>query len=122
MKVYVGHSKDMDYVNHIYKPIRSDDFLKNYEIILPHELSDISSNTRDLYKNIDLFIFECSSRGTGLGIELGWAYDDKKKIYVLYKKGSKLSSSVRVVTDNIYEYENSVDMLKYIKDIILKNV
>ena len=122
MKIYIGHSRNIDYLNNIYKLIRNDVFFDDYEVILPHEKSIDSFNTREFYKNIDTFIFECSSPATGLGIELGWAYDDNKKIYVLYKKGNKISSSIKAVTENIYEYDNLDDMIKCIKKIISNNV
>ena len=69
----------MDYINNIYIPLREDLFFKDYELILPHEKSENSSNVREFYKGIDVFIAECSELAIGLGIELGWAYDDKKK-------------------------------------------
>lgn len=122
MKIYLAHSREMDYKNMIYKPLREDDFFKNYELILPHEKSSESSNTRDFYKSIDVFIAECSEVSTGLGIELGWAYDDFKKIYCLYQKGKKISGSIKAVTNNFYEYENSNEMVEIIKKIIIKQI
>lgn len=107
MKVYVAHSKKVDYKNEIYKSLRNDEFFNSVELILPHEVSDNSSNTRDFYKDIDLFIAEVSMAGTGLGIELGWVWDDGTPIYCLYKKGSKISGSLHSVTDKFIEYEDS---------------
>lgn len=121
MKIYVGHSKNMDYLNDLYLPIRNDSFFDKYEVILPHEKSEKISNDRDSYKTVDLFIFECSFPATGLGIELGWAYDDNKKIYAIYRSDKKISESVKCVTNDTYKYNDVHDMLNYIKKIIIMN-
>lgn len=84
MRVYVAHSKKMDYENKLYKPLRNDKFFDNYEIILPHEEGYNNKHTRDFYRGIDIFIADVTESGTGLGIELGWVYDDNKKIYCIY--------------------------------------
>ena len=120
MKIYIAHSKQIDYINELYKPLRDDLFFEESELILPHEKSEYSSNTREFYKSIDIFIAECSEVATGLGIELGWAYDDSKNIYCIYKKGKKLSNSLKAVTNNFFEYENIADMVEIIKEIIKK--
>ena len=116
MKIYVAHSRSFDYVNELYKPIR--DNIHGYEIILPHENNSNDPHDREFYKNIDLFIGEVSYPATGLGIELGFAYDDNKPIYCIYKKGNKISSSVKAITNNIYEYSNIDEMVKIIENII----
>lgn len=120
MKIYIAHSKKIDYINELYKPLRNDLFFDDYELILPHEKNMDSSNDRKFYKNIDIFIAECSEAGTGLGIELGWAYDDNKTIYCIYKSGKKISNSIKVVTHNLIEYKNTKEMLEVIKKIIIK--
>lgn len=121
MKIYIAHSKDFDYKNELYLPIRNDKELKKLEIILPHEISNISSNTRDFYRSIDLFIAECSYPAVGMGIELGWVYDDNIPIYCIHKKGVKPSNSIKALTSNIYEYNNVEEMLEIIKKIIKTN-
>ena len=95
MNIYIAHSKKMNYQEDLYKPLRNEEPLKKHQLILPHEKSDTSSNDREFYKQIDLFIADCSEKGTGLGIELGWAYDDKTKIYCIYQEGKNIG----IVTD-----------------------
>ena len=90
MRIYIGHSKKIDYINELYEPLKKETFFNEHELLLPHDQSEFSSNTREFYKTIDIFIAECSDAATGLGIELGWAYDDNKKIYCIYKKGNKI--------------------------------
>ena len=121
MKIYIAHSKNMNYIEDLYKPLRSDPFFNNHELILPHEKDVNSTNSREFYKTIDIFIADCSEPATGLGIELGWVYDDNKKIYCIYQKGKKVSNSIKVLTNNFYEYNNSSEITSLIKNII-KNV
>jgi len=117
-KIYIAHSKGIDYVNELYKPLKGADFLKEYELILPHEKSKNSSNTRDFYKDIDILIAEVSKPATGLGIELGWAFDDNTKIYCIHKEKIIISNSIKAITENIYEYKDTENMLNIIKSII----
>lgn len=119
MKIYIGHSKIIDYENDLYKPIKEK--LSKYNIILPHEKGMDNYNGRDFYKSLDLFIAEVSAPATGLGIELGYADDDKIPIYCIYKKGTKYSGSLTTITTNFYEYENVNEMIKIIEEIICQN-
>ena len=95
MKIYIAHSKLINYID-----------------------DSNSNNTRDFYRTIDIVIAECSEPATGLGIELGWLYDDNKKIYCLYRNDKKISSSIRVLTDSIYEYSDIEEMKEIINNII----
>ncbi len=118
MVVYVAHSRELSYEKDLYLPIRSDEELKKHKIILPHEDGKDECHSRDFYKSIDVMIAEVSAKATGLGIELGFAFDDGTPIYCLSKKGTKVSRSIRSVTNNYYEYENTEEMLRLIKNII----
>ena len=116
MKIYIAHSREFDFKNELYIPIRNN--TKEDSIILPHESNEKSVFNRDSYKKIDLVIAECSYPSTGMGIELGWFSDDNIPIYCIYKKGKNVSGSIKAVTQNIYEYETIEDMIKKIKNII----
>lgn len=119
MRIYVAHSKQMNYMEDLYKPLRNDKFFDDYELILPHEASSTSKNGRAFYKTIDVFIADCSEVATGLGIEIGWVYDEGKPINVIHKKGTKLNGSVLSVATNVYEYENNDRMVEIVKNIVL---
>lgn len=118
MKIYVAHSRDFDYKNELYSPIKNDALFNEHNFVLPHELEEKNENTRDFYKTLDIVIAECSYPSTGLGIELGWLYDDKIPIYCIYKIGKKISDSIKTVTSNIYEYKDINDMIEIIRKII----
>lgn len=117
MNIYIAHSSNYDYEKRLYEPIKSDQRLSNYNIILPHEKKNIKNN-RNFYRHIDLFIGEISYPSTGLGIELAFAYDSKIPIYCLVEKGKKYSQSVEVVTSNIITYNDTEDFLNKIINII----
>lgn len=118
MKIYFGHATSGDYRNDFYAPFRADEFLKQHELILPHENPDHKNNTREFYNGLDVMIAEVSEPSTGLGIELGWVYDAKVPIYAFYREGAKFSGSVYAVTDKIVEYKNSDDLVKKISEIV----
>lgn len=120
MKIYIAHPTDMDYENELYKPLRSDGFFSQHELILPHEESNKIINTRDDYKNVDSVIAECSKPSTGVGIELGWFYDERKPIYCFYKIGMKPSGSVAAVAKELVEYSDSNDLANKIRSVIEK--
>ena len=118
MKIYIAHSRDIDFINELYKPIKNSVELSNCEFILPHERKQENNNNRMIYKNLDMIIADVSKPSTGLGIELGWANDDNVKIYCIYKKGLKYSSSLKTVSNNFYEYSNELELIDIIKKII----
>ena len=118
MKVYVAHSREINFEKDLYQEIRKSEELQKYEIILPHEKNESNFQGRAFYKTIDVLIAEVSERATGLGIELGWCYDDHKPIYCIYREGSKISSSIKAVTNHFYEYKNNKEMIEIIKNIL----
>ena len=76
--------------------------------------------TRDEIKdvNFDLVICEVSKPSTGLGIEMGFVYDNNIPIYCLYEKGTNYSKSIEVVSNSIIEYDGINDFILKIKEII----
>ena len=117
MKIYIAHSRDFDYQNELYLPLKNSDIFKEHEFILPHD-GDNYKHSRDFYKNIDLVIAEVSFPSTGLGIELGFLYDDNKPIYCIHRSDKKISSSISVVASNINVYSNLDEMTEIVKKLI----
>ena len=117
MKIYIAHSRDFNYQNELYLPLKNSEIFKHHEFILPHDDNNYNHD-RDFYKSIDLVIAEVSYPSTGLGIELGFLYDDNKKIYCIHKNNIKISSSINAITKKIYQYENEENMLNIISDIV----
>ena len=116
MKIYVAHSRDFDYQNELYVPLKNSEIFKQHEFILPHD-GDNYKHERYFYKSIDLVIAEVSYPSTGLGIELGFLYDDNKPIYCIHQSDKKISSSISVVASNINVYSNLDEMIEIVKEI-----
>jgi hypothetical protein len=118
MKIYFAHSRNCDFVKDFYEPIRNDERLEKYNIILPHE-SGGSYNDREFYNDIDVFIAEVSYPVTGLGIELGWASDNPDTAVIcVYKSGSKISASLEAVSSDFREYSSTDQFLTIINNVI----
>lgn len=122
MKIYIGHSKSLDFKNELYEPLRSSRLNKEHEIILPHEIYQNASDfvTRDIIKTCDLMIAEVSFPATGLGIEIGWADAFKCPIVCIYRQGQKIAGSLKVVTDKFIEYTDKNDMIEKLASVVDK--
>lgn len=120
-KIYVAHSKDFDYKNELYKPIRNSTLNKEFMIILPHEKSDELFNSKECIRKVcDAIIVEASYPKIGVGIEVGWADAYAVQIIAIYKKGFKLSESIKSVSKIVIEYESAEDMISKLGDALKK--
>lgn len=118
-KVFFAHSTGYDYRPNIYQPIRSSDLSGICEITLPHEDGDELFDSKNfIQSDCDLVIAEVSDPSIGLGIELGWANMYDKPVVCIYKAGSKISSSVNMITDQVFEYKDADDMVEKIKQAV----
>lgn len=120
MRIYIAHSKLMNYQEELYKPLRNDSFFDDYELILPHEFDANNLNDYAFYQSIDVFIADCSESSTGLGIELGLMYKTKTNIYCIHQVDKKLSNSLKFITDVFYPYKDIEEMIDIIKKIIIE--
>lgn len=118
MRIYISHSSSYDYINEVYNPIIKSDLSKTNIFFFPHE--NKNENTKEIISSYDLVIAEVSLPSTGQGIELGWASYEKIPILCIYKKGAKISSSLKFITNQFIEYENKEDMIEKIKDFLKK--
>lgn len=117
MKIFISHSTKCDYVNEIYEPIKESSLYSLNEFYLPHDGTVI--NNKEVIKNSDLFIAECSDSSTGQGIEIGWADSFNIPILCIYKTGSSISSSLKFITNNIISYNSLDEFLECISNFIL---
>jgi len=115
MLIQFGHSRDYDYEKELYEPIKKSHLLEEHEIILPHDNNSSWVNSKETLKNVDIFFAEVSSPTIWLWIELWFANIYWTKIICFYKKGTKISWSLKYVCNNFFEYTNSEDMIKQIK-------
>jgi hypothetical protein len=114
MKIYIGHSREFDFKKELYKPLRKLD----HEFVFPHDNNHEPANTPELLKTYDLMIAEVSFPSTGLGIELGWADLLNVPTIFIYKKGSKISGSLKVMKGKFIEYINEEDLVEKLKEKI----
>jgi hypothetical protein len=114
MKIYVSHSRNYDFLNELYLPLRDSSLNSQHEFILPHENGSEPFNTKELFQTqgCGLVIAEVSFPATGQGIELGWANILNIPVLCISKKDAKISGSLKVITDKFIEYETSDDLLK----------
>lgn len=72
MKIYVGHSSDIDFREELYEPLKSSRIAEEHKLVFPHEDSEELFDSKEFFRDeCDLFIAEVSDSSTGLGIELG---------------------------------------------------
>ncbi len=106
MRIYVSHKRTED------NPQFYDLKILDHNFIFPHEVSQQSFNTKELFQNksCDLVLAEVSEPSTGQGIELGWANLLGIPVLCVYKTGSKISNSLKQVTKNFIEYDGIEDL------------
>lgn len=109
MIIQLWHARNSDFHNELYNPIKESILYSEHTWIFPHDEFELDS--RESLKSIDLFIAEVSTPATGLGIEIGFASAYGKRILCVYKKWSKISASLKKVTENYVEYDNVDDMV-----------
>lgn len=119
MRIYVAHSREYDYKNELYKPLRESELNDSIEIILPHENSDELFNSKDELKNVDYIVAEVSYSSIGLGIELGWASLYNTPIILIHKTGLNISNSVKSVATEIIDYSSSNELVSKLKTFFL---
>lgn len=121
MNIYIAHTRTFDFKKELYRPIRQSSLNDEHTFVLPHEALNKSFNSKDYLQNeADLIIAEVSNPSTGLGIELGWANIYKVPIICIYKKGSQISSSLKVVSKNFIGYSNNKELIIGIEKILTK--
>lgn len=120
MLLQFWHSSDYDYEKELYEPIRQSNLTREHEIILPHEHNPMI-NSKETLQKVDVFFAEVSSPSIGLGIELGYADMYGKKIICFSKKGAKITSALKYVCKDFFEYTNAEDMIQHIQETI-KNI
>ena len=110
MKIYVSHSRDFDFLADLYQPLRDSKLNADFDFFLPHE-NDRSVNTQDEIKNSDLVLAEVSFPSTGQGIELGLASMLDVPILCISKEGSKVSGSLKYLTQDFIDYSGTEDLI-----------
>lgn len=109
MNIYVVLSNKFDFITKLYEPIKNAKILSNHNFFFPYDEINKLEKTKEMLANYDLVIVEVSLPATGLGIELGWADDSNTPILCIYEKGVTFNSSLKFITNNFIEYDDSND-------------
>lgn len=117
--IYLAHSTSIDYKKDFYDVLEQSILNQKFNFICPHRKSKTQHNSKESLKHCKYVIAEISKNKIGIGIELGWADIYGVDIICVYKKGSKISGSVRVVCNKFIEYENKADMIEKLEKILL---
>ncbi len=121
MKIYIAHTTAFDYQNDLYYPIKESYLWNAHDIILPHQHSkDVIFNSLPVIATCDFLIAEISYPSTGMGIEIGWAVAHNIPVLAIYKQDTKPSSSIKMITNDLYEYDSSSDLIQKITTYILE--
>ena len=113
MKIYVSHSREFDFTNELYAPLKEASF-SDHIFFFSHE-NGRDVDTRTEIQNSDLVLAEVSFPSTGQGIELGWADILHIPIVCISKEGSKLSSSLNHLTKDFTVYLNTSELISKLK-------
>ena len=116
MRIYISHSSSFDYKMELYAPLMASDLWGTHEFILPHATSYDPVRRKEEIEACDLVIAEISYPSTGSGIEIGWAHAAGARVAALHKDDCKPSSSIKIVTSEIFAYDNFVAALEKLLD------
>jgi hypothetical protein len=119
--IYISNSNSYNYESELYEPIRQAEFHKHRQIFLSSEPKNADINLKDILDKVDLMIAEVSYPSTGQGIELGRADAAGIPVVCFHKVGSRPSSSVRYITDQLYSYKTTPELIEMITREIEKS-
>jgi len=119
MKFYLVHSREFDYVNEFYHPIKTcPELWGSHDIILPHDKQTQGYYSKPVIKDVDAILAEVSYPSTGMGIELGWADMMDKPILGVHRMDSRPSTSVHTVCNRLKIYGNHDELIICLIELI----
>lgn len=120
MKIYVGHAgqEKWDFEAGLYRPLLDSDLAQQHEFILSYQQVKSFRDSEDIIKSSDLLVAEVSYASLGLGIEMAWARQYKVPVLAIHQKGTKPSSSVQIITDNVVVYEDSHSLIDVLEEFL----
>lgn len=83
--------------------------IQNYEkcTLTPNKIMKLAFEN---IKSSDVFIIDASELSIGIGIEAGYAYSNKIPIYLIAKKGSEVSNSIKGISKKFFTYEDPYEI------------
>ena len=120
MKIYIGHSTDLEYMEKLYEPLKDSSIGREHEMIFPHDLEEFFNSREFLKKKCDLFVAEVSKPSTGLGIELGWADIFEVTVLSICQEGNEPSSALEAVTEDVTDYRSGKELVEIVENKVRK--
>ncbi|MBU1929965.1 nucleoside 2-deoxyribosyltransferase [Candidatus Micrarchaeota archaeon] len=120
MKIYLGHSRELDFETELYDPLRHSRLSREHKFVFPYEEKKEPVDSKEVIKSCDLLLAEVSFPSTGLGIEIGWANYIGIPIIAVYKKGARVSRSLKLVAKEMIEYSDSKELVEKIQSRLKK--
>jgi 2'-deoxynucleoside 5'-phosphate N-hydrolase len=74
--------------------------------------NELMLKTFEVIDKSDIVLIDITEKGVGLGIECGYAYANKKPIYLIAKKGVEISKTIKGIANNIVYYETNNDIIR----------
>jgi nucleoside 2-deoxyribosyltransferase len=114
MKIFLSHPTSVDFKKELYEVLQNSFLASQHEFIFPHqEGTDVAFHSKELFqsRSCDLVIADVSVPRIGVGIEMGWAEMSGIPVMCIYKKGSDVSGSAKLVTKKFIEYADSNDLI-----------
>lgn len=118
-RIYISHSKNYAFGEHLYKPIIESHLRDELDIILPYEVEGKVKNSKDIIAAVDMVIAEVSYPSTGQGIELGWADMLGKQIVGFYREGTQPSEGVKIIVPQLLSYKDDKEITEIIRNAAL---
>jgi len=116
MKIQFWHSRVWDFISDFYTPLKEK--FPDHTFLFPHEMWKEAPNSRESLKRQDVFLCEVSHPSTGLWIELWFASLYGIRIVCMYKEWFEISGSLKYVMDEIFEYNDSKDMIEKLRSML----
>ena len=116
MKIFISHSTKTNFEEELYIPLQNSELNGVHEFVFPHENGQ-EIVIKDVIRDCDLVLAECSNPTFEQGLELGWASGAYVTTVCFYKAGTEVSSELQHVSDSISEYNTVEDMIQKVKEV-----
>jgi len=70
----------------------------------------------------DFLIAELTTKSIGVGVEIGYAFANKKPIFYLRKRNAEYSTTTAGCSKYIIEYDNEIDLVKKMKQELTREI
>jgi hypothetical protein len=115
MKIFVSHSTKTNYEEELYIPLQNSELNDKHEFVFPHEAGQ-EIVIKDVIRDCDLIVAECSDPTFEQGLELGWGSGAYVTTICFVKSGTLASPLLPQVTETVTEYSSIDDLIAKVKE------